>query len=65
MPIYISKAPGISEVYTTSSDVVVARADVSGPSELKKLIASIRRCRGVLKVEYMIARRRASTSTSC
>ncbi len=65
LPKYISKAPGISEVYITPHGVVVAKADVSSSSELKRLIKHVRRCRGVLRVEYLIARRRLSANTSC
>ena len=65
LPKYISKAPGVSEVYTTPQGVIVAKADVSSPSELRRLMAYVRKCRGVIRVEYLIARRPASRGTSC
>jgi len=57
---YISKSPNVSEVYSSPSGYIVARASVEGPSDLKTLLGRIRRCRGVLKVEYMVARRSAA-----
>ncbi|AEA13014.1 hypothetical protein TUZN_1546 [Thermoproteus uzoniensis 768-20] len=54
---YISKAPGVSEVYSSQSGYIVARARVESPSDLRELLSFVRRCRGVLRVEYMVARR--------
>ncbi|MEZ0249160.1 MAG: hypothetical protein ABWJ97_07775 [Thermoproteus sp.] len=64
---YISRALGSCEIYS-SSEYIIARTRVGNPSELKRVLDRIRRCRGVLKVEYMVARpsrRRPSADISC
>ncbi|MEL9990676.1 MAG: hypothetical protein QXP98_11315 [Thermoproteus sp.] len=65
--VYISRALSSCEVYS-SSEYIIARTKVGSPFELKRVLDRIRRCRGVLKVEYMVARssrRRTSTDISC
>lgn len=64
---YICGLPEVQEVYELHTGHVMIKARVNSIADLRRLLASMRKSGGVLRVDYMIVRPRrlSSADTFC
>lgn len=56
----LSGIPQIREAYESHAGYVVVKARVEDAGEVRRVVDAVRRCPGVLRVDFMIARKLVS-----